>query len=190
MEPETYCPTNQADWRAWLAEHHACKDSIWLIIHKKNSPNQNLTWSQAVDEALCFGWIDSTARPIDTEKYKQYFTRRKPKSNWSKVNKDKVANLIASGLMQEAGQRSIDIAKENGSWTSLDAVEALEVPKDLEDKLKAIPEALAFFEAQSKSTMKGLLYWVYSAKREETRAKRIAEIVENARHNQMPKQLK
>jgi len=95
----SYCPKDKADWRNWLKENHLIKDSIWLIFNKKKSPNPNLTWSEAVDEALCFGWIDSTKKSIDDKKYMQYFCKRKPKSNWSKVNKDKVKTLMEQGLM-------------------------------------------------------------------------------------------
>ena len=91
---EEFCPSNQQDWRNWLELNHKNKDAVWLIFYKKNSPNFNLSWSESVDEALCFGWIDSTKKAIDKEKYKQYFSKRKAKSNWSKINKEKVACLI------------------------------------------------------------------------------------------------
>jgi len=150
----------------------------------------SLTWSEAVDEALCFGWIDSTKKIIDKERYMQYFSRRKPKSNWSKVNKEKVKSLIDQGLMKEAGYKSIEIAKENGSWTILDSIENLEIPKELEQELNSRKEALKYFENLSKSVKKSLLYWVVSAKREETRKNRIAEIVENASRHMKPKQFR
>ena len=121
-ESKEICPINQEAWREWLSSNHDQEDADWLIYFKKNSPKHNLSWSDAVDEALCFGWIDSVIRKIDADSYKQYFTKRKPKSNWSKVNKDKVKNLIDQGLMQQAGYQSIQIAKENGSWNNLDAV--------------------------------------------------------------------
>ena len=105
----TYHPKNKEDWRNWLKKNHLIEDSIWLIFHKKNSPNPNLSWSEAVDEALCFGWIDSTKKSIDKEKYMQFFCKRKPKSNWSMVNKNKVKTLIEQGLMEEAGLKSIKI---------------------------------------------------------------------------------
>ena len=101
----TYCPKDKEDWRNWLKKNHVIKDSIWLIFYKQGSPNPNLNWSEAVDEALCFGWIDSTKKSIDNEKYRQYFCKRKPKSNWSKINKDKVKILIEQGLMKEAGSK-------------------------------------------------------------------------------------
>ena len=186
----SYCPKDKADWRNWLKENHIKEDSVWLIYNKKNSPNPNLNWSEAVDEALCFGWIDSTARPIDEIQYKQYFCKRKPKSNWSKVNKDKVEVLMEQGLMEEAGLKSIAIAKENGSWTFLDQVEALIVPEDLIEELKNHEGAREYFDSLSKSIKKNLLYWVISAKREATRQKRIIEIAENAGQEMKPKQFR
>lgn len=186
-EVEQFHPKNQAEWRKWLEENHENQQAIWLVLHKKKSPNFNLSWSDAVDEALCFGWIDSTKRTLNEHAYIQYFTQRKPKSNWSKVNKEKVAKLIDAGLMQVAGYKSIEIAKENGSWASLDAVEELLVPEDLETALKANTQAQIYFNQLSKSVRKGLLYWVVSAKRPATREKRIAEIVKNAVENQKPK---
>ena len=95
---EEYCPNDKQNWRNWLQSNHNKKDAVWLIFYKKKSPNYNLSWSESVDEALCFGWIDSVKKTIDSEKYKQYFSKRKVKSNWSKVNKDKVQTLIEQGL--------------------------------------------------------------------------------------------
>lgn len=184
---EEYCPNDREDWRNWLELNHKRKDAVWLIFYKKKSPNHNLSWSESVDEALCFGWIDSTKRAIDKEKYIQYFSKRNAKSNWSKINKDKVKTLIDQGLMTEEGYKSIEIAKENGSWTILDEVEALVIPEDLQRELDANKGAMEFYDSLSKSVKKGLLYWVISAKRKETRQKRILEIVENASRNLKPK---
>ena len=128
---EEYCPNDNKDWRKWLELNHNKKDAVWVIFYKKKSPNHNLSWSESVDEALCFGWIDSTKKTINNDSYKQYFSKRKAKSNWSKVNKDKVNNLIDQGLMKEEGYKSVEIAKENGSWTILDEVEELIIPKDI-----------------------------------------------------------
>lgn len=187
---DTYHPTNKADWRNWLQENHLSKDYIWLIIHKKSSPTPNLSWSEAVDEALCFGWIDSTKKSIDLERYRQYFCKRKPKSNWSRVNKEKVKILTEQGLMQEAGHKSIAIAKENGSWTILDDVEALVVPEDLQVALANHKGAAEYFAGLSKSAKKILLYWVISAKRPATRQNRVLEIAENASRKLKPKQFR
>ena len=189
-DTEEYCPSDKKDWRKWLELNHKKKNSVWLIFYKKKSPNHNLSWSESVDEALCFGWIDSTTRTIDNEKYKQYFSKRKAKSNWSKVNKNKVKTLISQGLMKEEGYKSIEIAKENGYWTILDEVEELIIPEDLKKELSNRIEGNEYFNSLSNSDKKILLYWVVSAKRKETREKRILEIVENASRNLKPKQFR
>ncbi len=187
---EDYYPYDQQDWRKWLELNHNKKEAIWLIFYKKKSPKYNLSWSASVDEALCFGWIDSTKKRVDTEKYKQYFSRRKAKSNWSKINRDKVKILIEQELMKEEGYKSIEIAKENGSWTFLDEVEALLIPEDLKGEFENYKGSMEYFEGLSKSAKKILLYWVISAKSKETRQKRILEIAENASSNLKPKQFR
>ena len=187
---EEYCPTNKDDWREWLKLNHHKKEAVWLIFYKKKSTNFNLSWSDSVDEALCFGWIDSVKKTIDAEKYKQYFSKRKAKSNWSKINKDKVKTLIEQELMEEAGYKSINRAKENGSWTLLDEIEALVLPKDLKEKLMIYEGAMEYFDQLSKSNKKNLLYWVASAKRPETRQKRIVEVAKNAGTNLLPMQFR
>jgi uncharacterized protein YdeI (YjbR/CyaY-like superfamily) len=189
-EAEDYCPNDRKEWRTWLELNHNNKEAVWLIFYKKKSPKYNLSWSESVDEALCFGWIDSTKRSIDSEKYKQYFTKRKAKSIWSKINKDKVRTLIDQGLMKEEGCKSIEIAKENGSWTILDTVEALVIPEDLKEEFANYKGSMEYFASQSNSVKKSLLHWIVSAKRKETRQKRILEIVENASNNSKPKQFR
>ena len=137
-----------------------------------------ISWSDAVDEALCFGWIDSTARPLDQQRFLRYFSKRKQKSVWSKINKKKVELLIDEGKMMEAGYISIEIAKQNGSWVILDDVEELLIPQDLEIAFKAKSGAKDFFLQLSKSTQKAFLQKLVLAKRIDTRQKRIVEIVE------------
>lgn len=187
---EDYCPYDKQNWRNWLELNHNKKEAVWLIFYKKKSPHYNLSWSESVDEALCYGWIDSVKKTIDTEKYKQYFSKRKAKSNWSKVNKDKVKTFIDQGLMKEEGYKSIEIAKENGSWIILDEVEALIIPEDLKVEFENHKGSMEYFESLSKSGKKILLYWVVSAKRKETRQKRILEIAENASKKLKPKQFR
>lgn len=189
-DSEEISPKNKTEWREWLELNHLEKDAVWLVFYKKDSPNFNLSWSESVDESLCFGWIDSTKNTIDNERYKQYFSKRKPRSNWSKVNKDKVTRLIDQGLMKEAGYKSIEIAKENGYWYILDSIENLEIPEELEQELRSRKGAIEYFENLSKSAKKALLYWIVSAKREETKTKRITEIVENASLQMKPKQFR
>lgn len=187
---DDFCPLDRQDWRNWLELNHKKKDAIWLIFYKKKSPNFNLSWSESVDEALCFGWIDSTKRPIDGDRYKQYFSKRKAKSNWSRINKEKVTALIDQKLMEEEGFKSIEVAKENGSWTILDHVESLIIPDDLKDAFENYKGSKEYFNSLSPSVKKIMLYWVVSAKRTETRQKRIFEIVESASQNMKPKQFR
>ncbi|MBO6495315.1 MAG: YdeI/OmpD-associated family protein [Roseivirga sp.] len=186
----TFHPKSKAEWRAWLSENHQSNQSIWLVYHKSSSNKPSLSWSDAVDEALCFGWIDSTKKTIDKESYMQYFSKRKPNSMWSRINKEKVAKLIEENLMTGAGFQSIVIAKENGSWNALDDVEALIIPKDLKEALASNLEAMAFFNELSNSAKKLLLHWVTFAKRPETRKKRIVELVESASQGLKPKQFR
>lgn len=182
----TFCPASPQEWRYWLEKNHIQENAIWLIIHKKNTESQNLTWSQAVDEALCFGWIDSTKKTIDHQKYKQYFCKRKAQSNWSKVNKSKIETLTQKGLMAPAGIKSVNTAKQNGSWTILDSVEALIIPKDLENAFSKHQNAKNFFLSLSNSSRKILLYKLVSAKRPATRQKRIDDIVVQMTNHQKP----
>ena len=186
----TFYPKSRAEWRTWLSENHESAQSIWLIYYRSSSNKPSLSWSDAVDEALCFGWIDSTKKTIDKESYMQYFSKRKPNSMWSKINKEKVAKLIKENLMTDAGFQSIVIAKENGSWNALDDIEALIVPRDLKEALATNREAMAFFNGLSNSAKKLLLHWVTFAKRPETRKKRIVELVESASQGHKPKQFR
>jgi uncharacterized protein YdeI (YjbR/CyaY-like superfamily) len=187
---EEYFPSDKQDWRKWLEINHKRKKAVWLVFYKKKSPKHNLSWSESVDEALCFGWIDSVKKTIDGEKYKQYFSKRKAKSTWSKTNKDKVNYLQSENLIHEAGYEIIDIAKKNGSWTYLDEVDALVLPDDLNNAFNEREGALEYYESLSKSSKKILLYWLLSAKRSETRHKRIVEIAESASRKLKPKQFR
>ncbi len=186
----TFCPKSRAEWRNWLSKNHQSEQSVWLVYYKAFTNVASLSWSEAVDEALCFGWIDSTKKTLDEERYMQYFSKRKPNSNWSKINKEKVEQLIQNGLMAPSGLLSIETAKKNGSWTFLNAVEALVLPEDLKIALSDQPEAMVYYEGLSKSIKKSLLYWVISAKRSETRQKRVLEIAENAGQKLTPKQFR
>lgn len=187
---ETFCPKSQADWRKWLEKHHQSKQSVWLVYFRSSTKVASLSWSEAVDEALCFGWIDSTKKTIDEERYMQYFSKRKPNSTWSKINKEKVARLIQNNLMTKAGFDSIATAKQNGTWSLMDDVEKLIIPEDLSMALNENERAIAFFQSQSKSMKKSMLYWVVIAKREETRKKRIAEIARLAAKGIIPSQFR
>ena len=190
VEIESVCPTSRGQWRKWLQKNHGKKQSVWLVCYKKQSGTPTISWSDAVNEALCFGWIDSIRKTIDEERFIQFFSKRKPLSTWSKVNKEKINQLIAEGLMTQAGLESIERAKQNGSWTILDNVEELTIPKDLEKEFKTKPGSKAFFLSLSKSARKMILQWLVLAKRQETRQKRISEIAELAGQNLKPKQFR
>ncbi len=187
-EIETYYPKTKQHWRKWLAKNNKQKDAVWLIMYKKKSDKPSITWSDAVDEALCFGWIDSIKKKLDEERSIQYFSKRKPKSTWSKINKQKVCKLIDTGLMTKVGLDCIEVAKRNGTWEILDSVEELIIPPDLETKLMTKANAMDFFLSLSKSVRKAMLQWIILAKRQETRQKRINEIVELAHKGIKPKQ--
>lgn len=185
---KTFYPKTKQEWRQWLLENHQSEDSIWLLSYKKKSGKPGVDWSDAVDEALCFGWIDGMRKSVDEESFVQFVCKRKPKSGWSKINKEKVEHLIADGLMTEAGFKSIEIAKQNGSWSLLDEVEELTVPQELANAFEANPGAETFFNSLSKSVKKMMLHWVVSAKRPETKINRANEIAENAAQGKKPKQ--
>lgn len=176
-EIETFYPESRLEWRRWLKTNHAKKQSVNVIMYKKESNKPTINWSDAVDEALCFGWIDSTRRPLDGEKFMQLFSRRKSSGTWSKINKEKVTLLIDKGLMTPAGLDCIEKAKQNGSWTILDEVEELIIPKDLEKAFRLQPGSKKHFLSLSQSVRKYYLSQLVLAKRPGTREKRIGEIV-------------
>lgn len=187
---ETFYPTSIKAWRNWLQKHHASKQSVWLIHYKKNSGKPSISWSEAVDEAICFGWIDSTRKTLDDERYIQFFGKRKPSSVWSKINKEKVQRLTDAGLMTAAGQANIDTARLNGSWNTLDEVEAGEIPKDLLQVFKLHPGAKKYFTGLSRSAQKAILQWLHLAKQPATRQKRMKEIAALAAQKLKPKQFR
>ncbi|MBK8392747.1 MAG: YdeI/OmpD-associated family protein [Saprospiraceae bacterium] len=187
---ETFYPKNRQEWRAWLEENHDKKQNIWLIYYKQKSKIPTVSYSDAVDEALCFGWIDSKAKSIDEVKFMQFFSKRKEKSVWSKINKEKIESLINSGLMAPAGFAIIEKAKANGSWTILDEVEALIIPPDLEEAFSQKLNAKTYFLSLSRTDQRNILQWLVLAKRPETRQKRIDEIVDLAEQGQKPKQFR
>ncbi|MBC6611169.1 YdeI/OmpD-associated family protein [Hymenobacter sp. BT507] len=187
-ELPVFRPSSRQHWREWLQTHHAEQQGVWLVYSKKKSAIPSLTWSEAVDEALCFGWIDSKAEPIDEHTYRQFFCPRKPKSGWSKVNKEKLERLLAADLLAPAGLASIERAKQNGSWTLLDAAEALQIPPDLAEALQQRPGAEAHFASLSRTEKRNMLYRLVLAKRPETRQKRISEIAELMGQPPKPKQ--
>lgn len=189
-EIEQFYPETKQHWRKWLEKNHIRKNAVWVVFYNKKSTKPTISWSDAVDEALCFGWIDSKAETLDIESHKHYFCKRKPNSTWSKINKEKVERLISNHLMTEAGFNVIDIAKQNGSWTILDEVEELTIPSELEKAFEKFENSKDYFSSLSKSKKKVLLQWIALAKTDTTRQKRILEIAENASQKQQPKQFR
>ncbi len=189
-EIETFYPTNRQEWREWLLENHNKKQSIWLVHYNKKSNMPSVSWSDAVDEALCFGWIDSTRKSLEIDKFIQFFTKRKPTSVWSKINKEKIGRLKQEGLLMPAGLESISIAQQNGTWNILDDVEELEISEDLEKEFNTREGSKEYFLSLSKSVRKSMLQWIKLAKRPETRQKRIVELVEHANRKIRPKQFR
>ncbi|MET3128660.1 uncharacterized protein YdeI (YjbR/CyaY-like superfamily) [Arcicella rosea] len=185
---ETFSPTSRENWREWLAENHRSKQSIWLVYHKIQANIPTVSYNDAVDEALCFGWIDSIKKSLGNDTFMQFFSKRKPNSVWSKINKGKIQCLIDEGLMTEAGFESIEKAKQNGSWSILDEVEELIIPVDLENEFNTKAGSKDFFLSLSKSVRKAILQWLVLAKQAETRQRRIAEIAELASQKLKPKQ--
>ncbi|MEM1240821.1 MAG: YdeI/OmpD-associated family protein [Cyanobacteria bacterium P01_H01_bin.26] len=175
--------TSRRQWRAWLANNHTQTDSIWLVTYKKHTGSRYLSYDAIVEEALCFGWIDSLPRKLDANRTMLLLSPRRPQSPWSQLNKDRITKMLDQGLMTSPGQEKINQAKADGSWTFLDDVEALIIPHDLAAALEANLQAKGYFEAFSPSSKKGILQWIKSAKRAPTREKRIAKTVELAAQN-------
>jgi uncharacterized protein YdeI (YjbR/CyaY-like superfamily) len=181
---KAFLPKTRKQWRAWLQKNHVTEKSVWLILYRKESKMSGIDYAAAVEEALCFGWIDSTVIGRDAESRYQYFTRRKSKSGWSKSNRERVERLIREGLMTPAGQAIIDLAKKSGTWEAMVDVENLVLPDDLKKRFGRNKKAFQNFSAFSPSSKKIILAWILNAKRPETRSKRIDETVTCAARNE------
>jgi len=183
-------PKTRHAWRKWLEKNHAVAPGIWLIYYKKDTGKRRLSYAEAVEEALCFGWIDSLPRKLDEERTMLKFTPRKPKSVWSELNKKRIEQLIYAGLMTKAGLLRIELAKKNGSWDTLtnsdQHANKNTLPPDLEKALKKNKKALENFNAFSHSYRKRFFYWIDSAKRDETRKARIEQTILMAAANKKP----
>lgn len=173
-------PDSAAAWRAWLEANHATSPGCWLVSWKPATGRPTLDYEAAIQEALCFGWVDSQVRSLDDERGALLYTPRKPGSAWASTNKRRVELLEADGRMTDAGRAVIEAAKADGSWTILDDVEAGVLPQDLAAALAGTGGAQATWDAYPPGVRRGMHAWVISAKRPETRAKRIAEIVDAA----------
>jgi len=180
---KTFYARSQREWRKWLEKNHQSEKSVWLIIYKKESGKPSVYYTEAVDEALCFGWIDSKPNKRDAESYYQFFAKRNPKSNWSKINKAKIARLSAKGLITKAGIEAIETAKRSGTWTALDKVEAMTIPEDLQKAFDKNKTAFMYFDKFPPSSKRIILEWILNAKRTETRQQRITTTVELATKN-------
>lgn len=179
----TFYAKDRNVWRNWLAKNHTSERAIWLILYHKNSVTPCINYNDAVEEALCFGWIDSVKYKRETESAYQMFTPRKAKSIWSKLNKERVDRLTNAGLMTDAGQKLIDVAKQNGTWDTLNDIDNETIPEDLQKLFSKNKIAKLNFEAFSSSAKKVILYWIQSAKRPVTRANRISATIAAAAEN-------
>ena len=175
---------DRAAWRTWLEANHATARGAWLVTWRPRSGRAGMDYEAAIEEALCFGWVDSTGGRVDDERGKLYFAPRKPRSVWAASNKARVERLTREGRMAPAGLAAIERAKANGSWEILDTAERLEVPDDLAAVLEVSPPAAVNFAAFPASTRKMLLGWIAVAQRPETRAARITKVAEAAARNE------
>lgn len=173
------------EWRAWLERNHGTSPGVWLVSWKKATGKPYVPYGDTVDEALCFGWIDSRVNTLDDERAMRLFTRRNPKSPWSRINKEKAARLMQQARMTEAGASMIAAAQSNGAWTMYDEIEDLVIPPDLASALAANQTAQTHFDNFSPSSRKNILWWIKSARKPETRAARIARTAELAAGNRM-----
>ena len=190
LPEHSFQATSRSCWRGWLSANHQESSGVWLITYKKASGKPRLEYSESVEEALCFGWVDSLPRKLDEERSMLYFAPRKNGSGWSALNKQRVESLIQNGLMMPAGLAKVEAAKKDGTWSKLDDVDALVIPDDLRAELRKHEHANKFFEAFPKSVKRGILEWILNAKRQETRLKRIAETARLASNNERANQWK
>lgn len=183
MEIETLYFKTDKEWRLWLHENHNLSKGVYLIFYKVENEEPSMRWEEAVRVALCYGWIDSTVKSLGNGKRRQYFSPRNPKSVWSALNKRYIKELKANDLMHKSGIEVIEIAKENGSWSTLDDVEKGIIPKDLQIEFNKNAEAFKNYKNFAPSYRKYYLYWLNQAKRDATRVKRIAEIIQLCANN-------
>jgi uncharacterized protein YdeI (YjbR/CyaY-like superfamily) len=178
------------EWRAWLADNHASSPGVWLVTYKRGA-GPAVPYDDVVEEALAFGWVDSRSRRLDEKRSQLLVTPRRPRSAWSKANKERIAKLEREGLMASAGRAAVATAKANGRWEALDAVERLEEPDDLGAALDADGDARRHWNAFPPSARRAILEWIASARRPETRARRVTETTtlaaRNVRANQWPR---
>lgn len=172
-----YHAESRAQWRAWLTVHHRSERGVWLCSWKAATGRAVCPYPDAVEEAICFGWIDSTVNLFDDERGLQMFTPRKAKSSWTRLNRERAARMEAAGLMTDAGREAVAVAQANGWWTIVDPVEDLIEPADLAAALDATPAARRHWDGFPPTARKAMLWWIVSAGRETTRTDRIDRIV-------------
>jgi uncharacterized protein YdeI (YjbR/CyaY-like superfamily) len=172
----------RAGWRAWLTEHHRDTPGVWVVTWRKGE-GPVVSYDDLVEEALCFGWIDSKGGRREGGRTALLMTPRRARSAWSALNKQRVARLASAGLMAPAGEAVVAAARESGTWTALDAVERLEVPDDLADALAARPPAREHWDAFPRSVRRAILEWITGAKRSTTRERRVEETARLAQQN-------
>jgi len=182
-EFKDFHPSSRQEWRDWLEENHDQADGIWFVYFKKSANKPRVSYDEVVEEALCFGWIDSLPRKMDERRSKLLFTPRKPRSVWSKLNKTRVEKLMADGAMTAIGLAKIEAAKKDGSWNVLNASDNLEMPADLLEAFERNKTAQVNFEAFTESVRRVILSWIFSAKRDETRTARVEKTVTMAAVN-------
>jgi uncharacterized protein YdeI (YjbR/CyaY-like superfamily) len=170
-------------WRKWLERNHQKEKKVWLIIYHKDSDTKSIYYAEAVEEALCFGWIDSAPRKRDAESFFLSFSPRKPKSVWSKLNKERAARLISGGMMTPAGMEKIILAKKTGAWNALDKIDNMIIPDDLQKALSGNKSAMKNFSAFPPSAKKIILMWIDNARKMETRMNRVEETIRLAAKN-------
>lgn len=175
---DVFVPPSRAEWRTWLSAEADRSDGLWLVYRKKSSSLDGPLYHELVEESLCFGWIDSVTKRVDDDRVIQWFSPRHKGGIWSALNKARIERLMSQGVMAERGQRVIDEAIADGSWSQYDDVEALVVHEDLREALDGAPNARDAWEALSPSTRKQYLWQVYSAKRAETRSTRIEALLQ------------
>jgi uncharacterized protein YdeI (YjbR/CyaY-like superfamily) len=176
--PTLACESRNA-WKAWLAEHHATSAGVWLAIAKKGSGIAGVSYSEALDVALCFGWIDGQKNKLDADRWRQRFTPRRPRSRWSKLNRERAVALIEQGQMAPAGLREVELARADGRWeVAYQGQRTAEVPDDLRRELAGNERARAFFAALDSANRYAILYRLQDAKRPETRARRLRQFVD------------
>ena len=180
--------TDRAQLREWLEANHTQTEAIWLVTYKKSvRPELYVPWEDVVQEALCFGWIDSQAGKVDEERSMVRLSPRRKGSGWSGLNKRHIIELELNGLMTDAGRAKIDAAKEDGSWEFLDDIEAEIIPDDLAEAFAEHPGSKENFEGFPRANRRATLYWIKTAKRPDTRAKRIAEAAEKSAVGERPR---